>query len=230
MPNIQDQPLFTKMKPFLAVLFMQITFAIMNVVTKTAMDNGLSSYVFVVYRHATAFTVIIPFSLYFEWNQTPKMTISIFWKILAITIDAYPKPLSLTSLICLFGTIDGAAVAIVMERDGPYIWNIFRWDTKLLSAVYTGIFCSGLGYYYLQGVVMKTRDAVFVTSFMPCCMVIVAVSEYFLLDSNMFLGSLVGACVICTGLYLVIWGKGKEHKNKPTEGGGGELDDLPEAA
>ena len=64
--NKQDQTLIAKAKPFIDVLFLQVTHAIMNIITKTAMDDGLSNYVFVVYRHTIAFIVITPFALYFE--------------------------------------------------------------------------------------------------------------------------------------------------------------------
>ncbi|KEH42353.1 transmembrane protein [Medicago truncatula] len=57
MANGQDQTLIAKAKPFIAVLFLQVTYVIMNIITKAAMNNGLSNYVFVVYRHATAFIV-----------------------------------------------------------------------------------------------------------------------------------------------------------------------------
>ena len=70
MANKQGQTLIAKAKSFIVVLFLQVTYAIMNIITKTALDNGLSNYVFVVYRHATAFIVITPFALYFEWYFT----------------------------------------------------------------------------------------------------------------------------------------------------------------
>nr|ACU18438.1 unknown [Glycine max] len=64
--------------------------------------------------------------------------------------------------------------------------------------------------YYLQGVVMKTRGPVFVTAFSPLCMVIVAVMSYFILAEQVFLGRVIGAVIICLGLYAVVWGKSKD--------------------
>ncbi|KAJ1391352.1 EamA domain [Sesbania bispinosa] len=321
------QNLLGKAKPFIVVVFMQFGYAIMDILSKAAMNKGMSNYVFVVYRHAVAFLVIAPFAL----KVRPKMTFSIFMKIVAlsvlepvidqnlyflgmkyttatfavamtnilpaitfilacflrlekikiksirsqakvvgtvatvsgamvmtllkgpvlfgshgsndlnqhngtstkhtiagsvmitigcfcwacfvilqaITLKTYPAALSLASLICLFGTIEGAVVAVIMERGNPSVWSI-NWDMRLLSAVYTGIVCSGLG-YYLQGVVMKTRGPVFITSFSPLCMVIVAIMGYFILSEQIFLGRLIGAIVICLGLYFVIWGKSKDY-------------------
>lgn len=331
---LQTQNWIEKAKPFIAVLFLQFGYAIMDVLSKAALNRGMSNYVFVVYRHAVAFIVITPFALYFDRKIRPKMTISIFIKIVllsllepvidqnlyflgmkyttatfaaamsnmlpaitfilasivrlekikiksmrsqakvlgtiatvsgamvmtlmkgpilfetfgdhsqsyhssgtsahhtilgsvlitigcfswacfvilqAITLETYPAALSLSSWICLFGAIEGAALALVMERNNPSVWSI-KWDMRLLSAIYTGIFCSGLG-YYLQGVVMKTRGPVFVTTFNPFCMVIVAIMGYFLLAEQMFLGRVIGAFIICLGLYLVVWGKSKDYNN-----------------
>ncbi|KAK8629680.1 hypothetical protein V6N13_078513 [Hibiscus sabdariffa] len=54
----------------------------------------------------------------------------------AVTLKSYPAELSLTTLICFMGTIGGAVVALVMERDNAAAWAI-HWDSKLLAAVYS---------------------------------------------------------------------------------------------
>ncbi|WJX11826.1 hypothetical protein P8452_02390 [Trifolium repens] len=334
MENQQTLTCLEKATPFIAILSLQLGYAVMDVLSKAALNNGMSNYVFVVYRHAIAFIVITLFALYFEKKVRPKMTISIFIKIAAlsllepvidqnlyflgmkyttatfaaamsnvlpaitfilasilglekikiksirsqakilgtiatvtgamvmtlikgpiivetfggksqihhsggtsnqhtilgsvlitigcfswacffnlqaITLQAYPATLSLSSWICLMGTIEGAAVASIMEWGRPSVWSI-KWDMRLLSTLYSGIFCSGLA-YYLQGVVMKARGPVFVTTFSPLCMVIVAIMGYFLLAEQMFLGRVIGAFIICLGLYLVVWGKSKDYNN-----------------
>lgn len=102
-----------------------------------------------------------------------------------------------------------------------------------------GIVCSGFT-YYIQGVIMKDRGPVFVTAFSPLSMVIVAVMSSFILAEQMTLGRylskhtlnykqlfkkgndlgdgviyrVLGAVVIVTGLYLVIWGKSKDYKSE----------------
>ncbi|KAK7279440.1 hypothetical protein RJT34_24493 [Clitoria ternatea] len=322
---------FVKAKPFIAVVSMQFGYAAMDVLSKAAMNKGMSNYVFVVYRHAVAFFVIAPFAWFFDKKVRPKMTLSIFMKIVvlsllepvidqnlyflgmkhttatfavamtnilpaitfilacilrlekikiesirsqakvvgtvatvsgamimtlmkgpvlfgshggnehsqhngtstqqtitgfvmitigclcwswfvilqAITLKTYPAALSLSAWICVMGTIEGAAVAMVMERGNPSVWSI-KWDMRLLSAVYSGIACSGVG-YYLQGVVLETRGPVFVTAFSPLCMVIVAIMSYFILAEQVFLGRMIGAVVICLGLYVVVWGKSKDY-------------------
>ncbi|XP_010253282.1 PREDICTED: WAT1-related protein At2g39510-like [Nelumbo nucifera] len=127
----------------------------------------------------------------------------------AITLKAYPAGLSLTALLCFMGTIEGAAVALAMQWGNTSSWAI-HWDAKFLAAVYGGIMCSGVA-YYVQGVIMKERGPVFVTAFSPLCMIIVAILGSFILAEEMYLGSVIGATVIVVGLYLVVWGKSKDH-------------------
>lgn len=55
--------IFRKGKPFLAVIFLQFGLAGMDVISKVALNQGMSNYVFVVYRHAVATIVMAPFAI-----------------------------------------------------------------------------------------------------------------------------------------------------------------------
>ncbi|KAK6140268.1 hypothetical protein DH2020_025964 [Rehmannia glutinosa] len=310
---------FHKAKPFLAVIFLQAGLAGMDIISKAALNEGMSNYVFVVYRHAVAFIVIAPFALAFDKpvidqnlyflgmkyttatfaaamaNVLPAITFVIacffrlekvklmsirsqakiigtlatvagamimtlvrgpniglpwtkqglshghqqaevnlqhsikgaimitigcfswacFMILQAVTLRTYPAELSLTAWICLLGTAEGAAVALVMEKGNSAAWSI-KWDTKFLAAAYSGIFCSGIA-YYVQGVVMKERGPVFVTAFSPLSMVIVAIMSSFILAEQMYLGRVVGAFVIVMGLYFVVWGKKNDYESPLVE-------------
>ncbi|KAH6777583.1 nodulin MtN21 /EamA-like transporter family protein [Perilla frutescens var. hirtella] len=134
---------------------------------------------------------------------------SIFYIVQAITLKAYPAGLSLTGLICMIGALQGTMLTLVVERGNTAIWAI-GWDTKLLAAVYAGVICSGVA-YYVSGVIMKDKGPVFVTSFNPLNMVIVAVMSSFILAEQLNVGKVAGAMVIVIGLYLVIWGKTEDE-------------------
>ncbi|XP_071719337.1 WAT1-related protein At2g37460-like [Rutidosis leptorrhynchoides] len=326
---------FKKGKPFFAVIFLQFGLAGMDIISKVALNEGMSNYVFVVYRHAAAFIVMAPFAIVLDKKIRPKMTISTFVKLMAlallepvidqnlyilglkattatfavsmcnvlpaitfviacilrlevvnlkcirsqakvigtlttvagamlmtlvkgpmielfwtkgktnsnvvhngvdlhhslkgafmitvgcfswscfmvlqaITLKSYPAELSLTAWICLLGTVEGAIVALVMERGNTAVWAI-KWDTTLLATLYSGIICSGLA-YYIQGIIMKERGPVFVTAFNPLSMIIVAIIGSIILAEQTYLGRVLGALVIVAGLYLVVWGKSKDHK------------------
>ncbi|KAL4367755.1 hypothetical protein GQ457_05G032280 [Hibiscus cannabinus] len=128
----------------------------------------------------------------------------------AITLKSYPAELSLTTLICFMGTIEGAIVALVMERGNAAAWAI-HWDSKLLAVVYSGIMCSGVA-YYIGAMVIQAKGPVFYASFNPLTMIIVAIMSSFIFSEIMYLGRVIGAMVIVVGLYLVLWGKSKDEK------------------
>ncbi|PWA93998.1 Drug/metabolite transporter [Artemisia annua] len=326
---------FRKGKPFFAVIFLQFGLAGMDVISKVALNEGMSNYVFVVYRHAVATIVMAPFAIVLDKKIRPKMTKSIFIKLMllgilepvidqnfyflgmkattatfavsmcnvlpaitfvmafilrlevvnlksvrsqakvigtittvggamlmtlvkgpilelfwtkgrtnsnvvnngvdlshsvkgaffitigmfswscfmvlqAITLKSYPAELSLTAWIYLLGTVEGAIVALVMERGNTAVWAI-KWDTTLVATLYSGIICSGLA-YYIQGLIMKDGGPVFVTAFSPLSMIIVAIMGSIILAEKTYLGRVLGAMVIVAGLYLVVWGKSKDHK------------------
>ncbi|XP_023545346.1 WAT1-related protein At2g39510-like [Cucurbita pepo subsp. pepo] len=330
--------LLVSAKPYLGVVFVQFGSAGMAIIAKSALNKGMSQYVFVFYRMAVATIVFAPFAIVFDRKVRTKMTLPLFFKIVMlgllepvidlnlyftgmkfttatfavamcnvlpafaflmawacrlekvnilkrgsqakiigtmvtvggamimtfitgpmlnlpwtkpyhpsassssssagsanhqspikgslmiaigdiswsafiilqmITLKSYPAELSLTALICLVGTIGGCGVALVMERGNPSAWAV-HFDRQLLAVVYAGVMCSGVT-YYIQGVVMKIKGPVFVTAFNPLSLILVAILSSFILSEIMFLGRIVGAVVIITGLYLVLWGKSKDQ-------------------
>ncbi|THF99116.1 hypothetical protein TEA_027863 [Camellia sinensis var. sinensis] len=99
-----------------------------------------------------------------------------------------------------------------------------------------GIVSSSIA-YYVQGLVMKKRGPVFVTSFSPLMMIIVAIMGSFILAEKIYVGGVLGAVLIVIGLYSVQWGKYKEYKEmeaeailEPVKGSGGNnqmtIDDI----
>ncbi|KAG8374951.1 hypothetical protein BUALT_Bualt10G0048900 [Buddleja alternifolia] len=135
---------------------------------------------------------------------------SLFYILQANTLKTYPAGLSLTALICTFGSLQGTALTFMIERGNTAIWAL-GWNAKLLAYVYGGIVSSGIT-YYVSGVIMKEKGPVFVTAFNPLAMVIVAVLSSFILAEQMDVGKVTGALVIVIGLYLVIWGKSKDQR------------------
>jgi len=55
-----------KAKPYIAMISLQFGYAGMNVLTKLSLNQGMSHYVLVVYRHAFATLSITPFALVLE--------------------------------------------------------------------------------------------------------------------------------------------------------------------
>ncbi|KAL2467701.1 WAT1-related protein [Forsythia ovata] len=342
---------FNKMKPYLAMISLQFGYAGLFIITMVCLKRGFSHWVLVVYRHAVATLVFAPFAIFFERKIRPKMTLSVFLKIMLLaflepvldqnlyyvglkstsatfasaivnvlpaitfimaiifrlekvnpkqihslakiigtvitvsgamvmtlykgpivdilwyskggshhraaggsaehehwvsgtimliscivgwsaffivqnkTLKEYPAELSLTSLVCFMGTVEGGVVALVMERHTS-AWAI-GFDSRLLAAAYSGIVCSGIA-YYMQSVVTQVRGPVFVTAFSPLSMIITAVLGAIILAEQVHLGSLIGAIIIVFGLYSVVWGKSKDKttSNKSTYDDG-KAQDLP---
>lgn len=130
-----------------------------------------------------------------------------FFILQSFTLKKYPAELSLSTLICLMGVVEGAAVSLIMERDMS-AWKI-GFDSRLLAAAYSGVVCSGIA-YYVQGFVSKQKGPVFVTSFSPLCMIITSALGVIILAELVHLGSILGAILIVFGLYTVVWGKSKD--------------------
>ncbi|MED6162171.1 hypothetical protein PIB30_067858 [Stylosanthes scabra] len=84
--HYKKQNWYERSKPFIVVTFLQFGFAGMDVLSKAAMNKGMSNYVLVVYRHIVAFIVIAPFAVFLDKKVRPRMTFSIFIKIVALSI------------------------------------------------------------------------------------------------------------------------------------------------
>ncbi|XP_076888475.1 WAT1-related protein At2g39510-like [Bidens hawaiensis] len=129
--------------------------------------------------------------------------------VIAITLRSYPAGLSLTTLICAAGTLQGSIMTLIAEHNNIGVWRLHL-DSKLVTIIYGGVICSGLS-YYLSGIIMEAKGPVFVTAFSPLSMIIVAILGSIVLSEKLNLGRVVGAVVIVIGLYLVIWGKARDE-------------------
>ncbi|GLJ41356.1 hypothetical protein SUGI_0855980 [Cryptomeria japonica] len=124
-------------------------------------------------------------------------------------VKKYPAQLSLVTLVCLMGSLQSIAITLPVERH-PSAWEV-GFDMKLFTVVYSGVIITGVA-YYLQGLCMKIKGPVFATAFFPLGMIITAIMDSIILHQRIYLGSVVGAVVIVTGLYGVLWGEMKEIK------------------
>ncbi|KAF7091315.1 hypothetical protein CFC21_093916 [Triticum aestivum] len=76
----------TDVKPYLAMVLLQVGFAGMYIIAVASLKAGMSHFVLVVYRNLVATAVMTPFALYFERGRRPKMTTSIVLKIMGLAI------------------------------------------------------------------------------------------------------------------------------------------------
>ncbi|XP_047164455.1 WAT1-related protein At5g07050-like [Vigna umbellata] len=73
-------------KPYLAMISLQFGYAGMTIITKISLNQGMSHYVLVVYRHAFATIAIAPFAFIFERKGQPKIAFSIFMQIFILAL------------------------------------------------------------------------------------------------------------------------------------------------
>ncbi|KAG9135132.1 hypothetical protein Leryth_011608 [Lithospermum erythrorhizon] len=76
--------MLNKLKPYLAIISLQFGYAGMYIVTMVSLKGGMSHWILVVYRHAAAILAVAPFALILERKTRPKMTLSIFLKVLLL--------------------------------------------------------------------------------------------------------------------------------------------------
>ncbi|KAL1557799.1 WAT1-related protein-like protein [Salvia divinorum] len=123
--------------------------------------------------------------------------------------QAYPCSYSSTALISVMGSIQAIVYALCIERDMS-MWKL-GWNITLLTAVYMGVIASGIVWVFMM-LCVRMRGPLYVSVFNPLLLVLVAIAGCLFLQEKLHLGSVLGAVVIVIGLYLVLWGKGKELK------------------
>ncbi|KAH7841566.1 hypothetical protein Vadar_031608 [Vaccinium darrowii] len=253
--------IYNKVKPYLAVIFLQFGYAGMRIIAKFGLNHGMSHYTFAVYRNVVAAVVFAAFALVLErynlyyngmkyatatfsaamLNVLPALTFVMAWifrlekvslrrkhsqaKVLGTLVTvggAMIMTLVKGALIDLpwtkmegYGHDQATSTASATDQQDPIKGALMMGSGCFCWAAFyilQGIICSGVS-YYISGVLMKERGPVFVSAFNPLTMVIVAILSTFIFAEQIFIGRLVGAIVIVIGLYLVIWGKTKDHED-----------------
>ncbi|XP_039067970.1 WAT1-related protein At5g40240-like isoform X2 [Hibiscus syriacus] len=129
----------------------------------------------------------------------------------AAILKGYPSEITMVSFYCLFGTIQCALVALVAERN-PNAWKLSP-DIELISVVYSALFGS-VATFGVMAWCIQRKGPVFVAMFKPLSIAIAAVFGFIFLGETLHRGSIVGAGIIVTGFYGVIWAQSKEDKDE----------------
>nr|GMD52856.1 WAT1-related protein At2g39510-like [Ipomoea batatas] len=181
-------------KPYLAVIFLQFGYAGMAIVAKSALNEGMSPFTYAVYRNVFAAVLFAPFAVAFERKIWPKMTVSIFLKIMALALLELEKVKmrKLHSQAKILGTIVTIGGAMIMTLvKGPNIglpWtkhtHHIQTQTTLHSQqdfikgavmVATGCFCWA-SFYILQANTLKSYPAGLSLTCLICAMATVQAS------------------------------------------------------
>ncbi|MED6131588.1 hypothetical protein PIB30_011191 [Stylosanthes scabra] len=145
---------------------------------------------------------------------TSCVSLSVWYIMQASTLKRYPAQLSLTSWMCFIGAMQSAIFTAIVEHNHPSTWLI-GFNIDLWSTLYGGIVVSGL-VIYVQLWCTEKKGPVFVTMTTPLCTIVVAILAYFVFGEKLYLGSIIGACFVIVGLYLLLWGKEADDKQVDT--------------
>ncbi|KAI3870101.1 hypothetical protein MKW92_021969 [Papaver armeniacum] len=132
------------------------------------------------------------------------------WLVLQSPIlKKYPARLSVTSYTCFFGVVQFLAIAAFFERNAQ-AWLVHT-KGELFSVFYAGFVASGIA-FAVQIWCIDRGGPVFVAVYQPVQTLVVAIMASIALGEQFYLGGIIGAVLIITGLYLVLWGKSVEQK------------------
>ncbi|PON99536.1 Plant-drug/metabolite exporter [Trema orientale] len=130
------------------------------------------------------------------------------WIVLqAPVLKRYPARLSVTSYTCFFGFLQFLAIGALLERDST-AWQIHS-TAEFWDIFYAGAVSSGMA-FAIQIWVIDRGGPVFVSLYFPLQTLLVAVIASLFLDEEFYVGGIIGALLIISGLYLVVWGKSVE--------------------
>ncbi|KAL9683242.1 hypothetical protein QQ045_015061 [Rhodiola kirilowii] len=132
------------------------------------------------------------------------------WLVLqAPVLKKYPARLSVTSYTCFFGVIQFLILAAFIERD----YNAWKFHSggEVFTIFYAGVVASGIA-FAVQIWCIDRGGPVFVAVYQPVQTLVVAIMASVALGEEFYLGGIIGAVLIITGLYFVLWGKNEEKK------------------
>ncbi|KHN43359.1 Auxin-induced protein 5NG4 [Glycine soja] len=134
----------------------------------------------------------------------------------------FPAPYTSTGLMCFMASFQCIIIAVCVDHTAS-AWSLHN-AMRLSSALYAGIFCTGLA-YCLMSWTIERKGPLYVSVFTPLQLVLTAILSWALLREKLYVGTAVGSLLIVLGLYSVLWGK-SEEVNK---GDGIEEDAVKEA-
>uniref|UniRef100_A0A9I9CT93 WAT1-related protein n=2 Tax=Cucumis melo TaxID=3656 RepID=A0A9I9CT93_CUCME len=122
-------------------------------------------------------------------------------------LKGYPHPMEFMCMQTLMSMVQSFIVAIVMERD-PLEWKL-GFNIRLFAVLYCGILVIGIA-NNAQCWVIREKGPVFQAMTTPLNLIATIIGSQFLFPDGTYLGSIIGAFLLVTSLYCVLWGKSKE--------------------
>ncbi|XP_057415204.1 WAT1-related protein At4g28040-like [Lotus japonicus] len=129
------------------------------------------------------------------------------WMIMQVPTSSFcPDHLLSTFGMCFFATIQSAIFAL-LSGENLQAWMLPS-PLQISCCLYGGI---GIAVsFFIQSWCISIRGPLYCAMFSPLATVITALITATFLQEELYVGSLVGAVGVITGLYIVLWGKAKE--------------------
>ncbi|CAE6076088.1 unnamed protein product [Arabidopsis arenosa] len=116
-------------------------------------------------------------------------------------LKKYPARFSFVSYACFFAVLQFFGISAYFERDQER-WKIIS-GGELYALLYTGLIGSAM-VFAIQIYVVERGGPLFVSAYLPLQTLIAAILATFALGEHFYLGGLIGAILIMSGLYLAV--------------------------
>lgn len=126
----------------------------------------------------------------------------------AATLGDFPAPISLCAITSFIGVVITAMVQVVQDHKFDFGWPLVSTRDLIAYSVLGG--AVGGACVSFNGWAMKKRGPVLASMFNPIGTVISVILSAITLGETINIGSLAGMVLMFTGLYFVLWAKGKE--------------------
>ncbi|KAI0519547.1 hypothetical protein KFK09_006997 [Dendrobium nobile] len=123
-------------KPYYAIIFLQFLFAVMNMLTKTAFNRGMSTFVFVFYRQVVASVVLTPLAIIFTRKTDAPKSFKMLSKIFMLSLLGFPINLNLQSVVINYTSATVASAALNLIPVFTFLLSVLlRMETFRLKSI-----------------------------------------------------------------------------------------------
>ncbi|PNY00301.1 auxin-induced protein 5ng4-like [Trifolium pratense] len=127
----------------------------------------------------------------------------------AFVLKKYSAQLTVSAFTCFFGVVQFGTIAAFLEKD-PKSWKLNSIE-EAYSILYSGLVISGMT-AAIQIWTINKGGPVLASIYLPLQTILVALMAPIVFGEEFFLGGIIGAFLIISGLYLVVWGRSQETK------------------
>ncbi|KAE8698896.1 Nodulin MtN21 /EamA-like transporter family protein isoform 5 [Hibiscus syriacus] len=133
---------------------------------------------------------------------------SAWYIVQAMVLKKFPAVLTVMFYLCFFNAILSTIYSLMLVRD-PSAWKI-RPGIGLVAILYSAIVATTFRISLFSWCLWKAGP-LYVSMFKPLAIVVAAAIGIVFLGEDLSLGRVIGAVIIVSGFYGVLWGKAKEE-------------------